>query len=162
MTQERIKPTGCCEIFDPKPWDGKTFEWKKKLFVVDKVWCFFYMPVNFGAVITRLMKKVNESGAKIVDGMCLSDHTSKWSMKIMVAVDKEVEELTNTSLSGKFVSKVYEGDFKETGKWCADFEGYLKSKKFKMKKMYMWYTTCPKCAKVYGKNYTVLVAKVEG
>ncbi len=26
--------------------------------------------------------------------------------------------------------------------------------------MYFFYTTCPKCAKVYGKNYTVLLAKV--
>jgi hypothetical protein len=25
--------------------------------------------------------------------------------------------------------------------------------------MYMWYTTCPKCAKVYGKNYVVILAK---
>lgn len=29
-----------------------------------------------------------------------------------------------------------------------------------MEKMYFFYTTCPKCAKVYGKNYTVLLAKV--
>ena len=27
-------------------------------------------------------------------------------------------------------------------------------------KIYVFYTTCPKCAKVYGKNYTVLLAKV--
>ncbi|MHC4509420.1 MAG: hydrolase [Planctomycetota bacterium] len=26
--------------------------------------------------------------------------------------------------------------------------------------MYFFYTTCPKCAKVYGKNYTVLLAKI--
>jgi len=25
----------------------------------------------------------------------------------------------------------------------------------------MWYTTCPKCAKVYGKNYVVTIAEVE-
>jgi hypothetical protein len=29
-----------------------------------------------------------------------------------------------------------------------------------MEKMYFFYTTCPKCAKVYGKNYTVLLAKI--
>ena len=26
-------------------------------------------------------------------------------------------------------------------------------------KLYFWYTTCPKCAKVYGKNYVVLLAE---
>jgi len=24
----------------------------------------------------------------------------------------------------------------------------------------MWYTTCPKCAKKYGKNYVVIIAEV--
>jgi len=26
--------------------------------------------------------------------------------------------------------------------------------------MYFFYTTCPKCAEFYGKNYTVILAKV--
>jgi len=29
----------------------------------------------------------------------------------------------------------------------------------KIEKMYMWYTTCPECAKKYGKNYIVKIAK---
>jgi hypothetical protein len=28
------------------------------------------------------------------------------------------------------------------------------------KKMYFYYTTCPKCAKKYGKNYVVLLAQI--
>jgi hypothetical protein len=28
------------------------------------------------------------------------------------------------------------------------------------KKMFMWYTTCPKCATFYGENYVVAVAEV--
>ena len=38
----------CCPKFNPEPWDGKTLEWKDKLFIKDKVFTFFYMPVNFG------------------------------------------------------------------------------------------------------------------
>jgi hypothetical protein len=64
-------------------------------------------------------------------------------------------------LSGKFLSKVYEGPFKNTGKWCKDFEKYAESKNSKIKKWYMWYTTCPKCAKKYGKNYVAVIAQVE-
>jgi hypothetical protein len=26
-------------------------------------------------------------------------------------------------------------------------------------RMYQWYTTCPKCAKKYGKNYVVIIAQ---
>ena len=39
-----------------------------------------------------------------------------------------------------------------TGKWCRDFESYAKEQNIS-KKMYMWYTPCPKCATKYGKNY---------
>lgn len=150
----------CCPRFDPKPWDGKILEWKKKKFIKGSVFCLFYMPINFGTVISRLMKKTEEAGAKSEDWMCLSDHTSKWKMNICVAVNKDVDGVENVELSGKFLTKAYEGDFKDTGKWCADFEEYLRTKKLKMEKLYMWYTTCPKCAKKWGKNYTVLVAKI--
>lgn len=150
----------CCPKFDPKPWDEKVFVWENKRFLKDKVFTLFYMPVNFGPVITKLMAKIEKAGAKAVDWLSLSDHTSKWNMDIYVAVDKEVPGAENITLSGKFLSKVYEGDFKETGKWCEDFKQFAKGKGLEIKKWYMWYTTCPKCAKKYGKNYTVIIGQV--
>ena len=81
-------------------------------------------------------------------------------MDIYLAVDKEMPGADNITLSGKFLSKVYEGDFKETGKWCKDFENYAKDKGYAIKKWYMWYTACPKCAKKYGKNYTVIIGQI--
>ena len=155
------KETGCCPKFNPEPWDGKVFEWQAKKFVKGKVFTLFYMPLNFGGVVRKLMAKIEAAGAKTQDWMGLSDHTSKWNMDLYLAVDKEVPGAENVNLSGKFFSKVYEGDFKETGKWCDDFSVQAKSRDMKIKKMYMWYTTCPKCAKVYGKNYTVIVGEVE-
>ena len=50
---------------------------------------------------------------------------------------------------------------KNTGKWCKDYENIAKSKGFKIIKMFMWYTTCPECAKKYGKNYVAIISKVE-
>jgi hypothetical protein len=150
----------CCPKFNPKPWDKKSFKWKNKLFIKDKVFTLFYMPINFGSVIKRLMNKIDDSNAKSVDWMGLSDHTSKWNMDFYLAVDKKVSGANNVAISGKFLSKVYEGSFKETGKWSKDFESYAKSKKLNVKKQYMWYTTCPKCAKKYGKNYVVIIGEV--
>jgi hypothetical protein len=40
-------------------------------------------------------------------------------------------------------------------------EQYAKTKEKKIKKMYFSYTTCPKCAKAYGKNYVVLFAQID-
>lgn len=151
----------CCPKFNPKPWDKKISVWKDKRFIKDKVFTIFYMPMNFGSVIKKLMKKIDSASAKCPDWMGLSDHTSKWNMDIYVAVDKEIPDADNVTLSGKFLTKVYEGPYKDAGKWCKDFEDYVKSKNLKIKKQYMWYTTCPKCAKKYGKNYVVIVGEVK-
>ena len=118
----------CCPPFDPEAWDGKTLEWEQKKFIKDKVFTIFYMPVNFGSVMKKLDAKVRQAGAAIPDWLCLSDHTSKWNMDLYLAVDKEIPNAENVALSGKFLCKVYEGPYKDTGKWCKDFETFAKSK----------------------------------
>ena len=151
----------CCPQFDPIPWDDNVFEWSNKKFIKDKVCTFFYIPINFGSVMKRLDSKIRKADANVLDWMCLSDHTSKWNMDVYIAIDKDIPDLENTTLSGKFYSIVYEGPFKDTGKWCKNFEEKAKEKGFSIKKWYMWYTTCPKCAKKYGKNYVVIVGQVD-
>ena len=149
----------CCPKFDPNLWDDKLFDWQDKKFIKAKIFTLFFMPINFGSVMKKLDKKISEAGGKIVDNLCLSDHTSKFNMDVYLCVDKEIPDCENVTLSGKFYSKVYEGDFKQTGEWCKDFEKSAGEKGLKIDKMYMWYTTCPKCAKKYGKNYVAVIAK---
>lgn len=150
----------CCPKFDPSPWDGKLFEWNQKRFIKDNVATFLHMPLNFGKVMKRLDEKVRNASATIPGQVCLSEHTSKWNMDVYLAVDKEIPDAENMTFSGKFLTKVYEGPFQDTGKWCKDFEQFASSKGVQISKWYMWYTTCPKCAEKYGKNYVVIVALV--
>jgi hypothetical protein len=150
----------CCPKFDPTPWDDKLLTWEKKRFIKEKVRTFFFMPLNFTAVMKRVITRLQETDTTMPEALCLSDHTSRWNMDIYVGVDKEVKGAENTQLSGNFYSKVYEGSFKETGNWCKDFEAQAKTKGLAVKHWYMWYTTCPKCAKKYGKNYVVIVGQV--
>lgn len=154
------KETGCCPRFNPEPWDGKIIEWQDIKFIKGKVFTVMHIPINFSSTITRLINKVSAVKATTLDNLCLSDHTSKWNMDIYLAVDKEIPGAENINLSGKFLSKVYEGDFKKTGKWCEDYKQYAKKQNLEIQKWYMWYTTCPKCAKIYGKNYTVIISEV--
>jgi hypothetical protein len=161
MTSQPKTSATCCPEFDPVPWDDKIFEWDNKKFIRDHVFTFFYMPVNFGKVMKRLNEKVTHAAATIPDWVCLSDHTSRWNMDLYLAVDKEIPGAENTTLSGKFYCKVYEGPYKDTGRWSNDFKSLAKSKGFSIKKWFMWYTTCPKCAKKYGKNYVVMVSQIE-
>ena len=151
----------CCPEFNPAPWDGRELVWEDRKFIKDKVCTLFYMPMNFGSVMKRVDEKVRKANATIQDGMWLSDHTSKWNMNLYLAVDKEVPGAENVALSGKFLCKVYEGDFSKTGKWTEEFKVYVQGRNQVIKKMYMWYTTCPKCAKKYGKNYVVIVGQVD-
>jgi hypothetical protein len=46
------------------------------------------------------------------------------------------------------------------GKWTKEMKGFVEAKGKSMKRIYFFYTTCPACAKYYGKNYTVILAKV--
>lgn len=161
MTQQSTPDSTCCPEFNPVPWDDKIFEWENRKFIRDKVCTLFYMPMNFAKVMKRLTEKVTNAGATMPDYLCLSDHTSQWNMDLYYAVDKEVPGAENTTISGKFYCKVYEGPFRDSKKWCKDFENVVKSKGIKTKKWFMWYTTCPKCAKKYGKNYTVILGQVE-
>ncbi len=152
----------CCPRFDPAPWDGKTFEWLEKKFITDRVRCLFNIPLNFGSVMKRLTRQVEKAGATNPDYLCLSDQTSKSQMDAYLAVDRDIPGADNTTLSGKFISKVYEGSFSKTGEWMKDFDTYLKRQGHpNVKKVYQWYTICPKCAKKYGQNYVVLIGRVE-
>jgi len=155
------KDENCCPEFVPEPWDDKIHEWNDKPFIKGQVFTLFYMPMNFGTVIKKLNTHIEKVGAQMPDWLCLSDHTSKWNMDIYLAVNKEIPNVDNVKLSGKMISKVYEGPFKDTGKWCKNFEAYTREKGIAVKKQYMWYTTCPKCAKKYGKNYVVIMGQVE-
>lgn len=151
----------CCPRFDPTPWNGKLFEWNNKRFIKDSVTTQFYMPLNFGEVIMGMNEKVQKSGAEMPDWLCLSDHTSESNMDIYLAVDKEVKDAENVTWNGKFLSKAYEGSFEKTAEWCMDFEEYAKGQGIGIKKLYMWYTTCPECAEKYGKNYVVIIGEVQ-
>jgi hypothetical protein len=150
----------CCPKFEPSPWDGKIFEWDNKKFIRDSVCTVFYMPLNFGKVMRRLNAKADNAGAVIPDWLCLSDHLSGWKMDLYLAVNKEVPDAENLTLSGKYFSKCYEGPFKDTGKWIADFKSDASKRGFETGKIYLWYTTCPKCAKKYGKNWAVVIGKI--
>jgi hypothetical protein len=161
MKKEIKTDETCCPPFNPTIWDNKVVEWDHKLFIKDSVKTFFYMPINFGSVMTRLMKKVEKSNTETSDYLCLSDHTSKWNMNIYLAVDKKVQDAHNVTLSGKYFCKVYEGPFSETDKWGKEYDAMLNLKGFSIEELYMWYTTCPKCAKKYGKNYVVFVGKIK-
>ena len=152
--------TGCCPKFNPEPWDEKEVTFQDKLFVKDRVTSLFHIPLNFGKVMVRNMEKIQAANAVAPEPVVLSDEKSLWGADVYIAVSKDVPGAEMTKISGTFLTKVFEGPYKDIREWIEEMKAYVESKAKEMKKMYFFYTTCPKCAQVYGKNYIVILAQV--
>jgi hypothetical protein len=152
--------TGCCPRFEPGPWDQKEITFKDKLFIKDHVTSFFHIPLNFGKVMVRNMERIAKAGALADKPLMLVDENSLWGADVYIAVAKDVPGSQMTRVSGTFLTKVFEGPYKNIRKWVKEMMDYVASKQKDFRKLYFFYTTCPKCAKFYGKNYTVLLAQV--
>ena len=159
-TQNEVNETGCCPRFNPAMWDEKEITWTEKLFVKDKVRSFLHIPLNFGQVMVRNMEKIQKAGATAKEIIVLSDEKSMWGSDVYIAVEKDFPGSGSVKISGTFLTKVFEGPYKDMGKCIKEMNSFVTSKGKPAKKTYLFYTTCPKCAKVYGKNYVVILAEV--
>lgn len=152
--------TGCCPRFNPKPWENKTITWKNKLFLKDKLRCFLHIPLGIDKAMMKNMDLMKAAGAKNPESIMLFDDKSLWSTDIYIAVDRDVPGAEMAHISGIFLSRVFEGPYQDAGKWAKEMTNYVKSKGKTLEKLYFSYTTCPSCAKAYGKNYVVIFAKI--
>ena len=158
--EEPVKSTGCCPPFDPTPWEEKEIIWNNKLFVTDHILSFYHMPLTLNGKVMKNIKLIVKAQAGVPDYLMLIDENSKWGADIYIEVSKDVPRAKMISMSSTFLTKVFEGPYKNIGIWAKEMDDYVKSKDKTMNKLYYFYTTCPKCAKAYGKNYVVLFAQV--
>jgi hypothetical protein len=155
--------TGCCARVDTGKWDEKVHTWHEKPFLRDHIRAFLHMPLNFGSVISRDHALVEEAGAYPADPIWLTDEVSPWGSDVYLAIDRpELAGAKVETLSGTFMTKVFEGPFRDAGKWADAMERYVVSRGAKLKKLYFFYATCPECAKRFGRNQVVLFAQVNG
>ena len=110
--------TGCCPRFNPEPWDEKEVSWVDKAFLQDRVWCLFWIPINMNSVMKRCMGKVQDADAADTQAVVLYECLSMWSANVYISVGRDVPEANMTRISGDFLTKVYEGPYKECGNWA--------------------------------------------
>ena len=154
------KAVECCARFDPAPWDGKELQWQNKRFVKDRVTSFLHIPLNFGAVMTRNVGRIEAAGARPETMVILSDENSLWGADVYIEVTRDIPGANMAAISGTFLSKVFEGPYKDVRKWIEEMKAFVQSRGKSLRKMYFFYTTCPKCARKYGKNYVVILAQI--
>ncbi len=150
----------CCPKFSPEPWDDKTITWENRRFVKDRVTSFLHIPLNFGAVMKRNVGAIEAANAKPETMIVLSDENSLWGADVYIEVTKDIPGANMATISGTFLSKVFEGPYRNMGKWIEEMKAFIQSKGKTLQKLYFFYTTCPKCAKKYGKNYVAILAQV--
>lgn len=157
---EMNKTEPCCPKFDPTPWDEKEIKWENKLFVKDRVMSCMHIPLNMKQKIMANIKLITAANAMPVDFMLMADENSLWGADIYLSAAKEVPGAKMSKISGTFLTKVFEGPYYNMPKWIKEMNEYVKNKGKTTNQLYFYYTTCPKCAKIYGKNYVVILAQI--
>lgn len=153
--------TGCCDLIKVQDWNEKTFILDDMRFAKASTKSFLYMPLDIGKVYTKVFNLINESDAVSPTGyLTLSKDESPWKAEHFFKVSKDVKGLEMVSLSGTFMTKVYDGTYKDIPKFIKDIKKYVSDNNKELLDIYSFYTLCPKCIKHYGHNYIILFAQI--
>jgi hypothetical protein len=155
-------PTNCCPRFNTEGWDEQKLHFQDKLFVKAETRNIFHIPINIGSVFPKTFAVIEKADAiDYNDIIVLSYDPSPWTGEHYFSVNKNVPGEKMTRMTGDYLTKVFEGPYKNAPQWEKEMKALVENKGKHVKKTYFFYTTCPKCAKFYGKNYVVAVSEIE-
>lgn len=149
-----------CIPLTSEEWNEKEFKWKNKPFFKAKYKEFMHMPLNYGKVLEQSKKKIEAAGG-ICGDFTLSGEESTFSSSLLIPLEELGSGLVIESLSGIFLTKLFEGNYSEVGRWAKEMTNYVRGKEREVKKLWFWHATCPKCAKELKKIQTVIFAEVK-
>lgn len=159
--------TGCCAIPNIEQWRDTVVNFDNVPFIRRHTLSLMYVPLNMSQVMTKLnedaapLQDNPETALDPQDALILSRDLSPFRAEHLYRVTKAVLGADNVTLNGEFASIVREGSFKEMGTWMKDMSAHVSTMGRQSSATYAFYTTCPKCAAHYGKNYVVLLAQLE-
>ena len=154
-------PTGCCPKFNPEGWDGRHLHFENKPFVRATTRSLLHVPINMDAVFTRVQTHIEDAGAQAPDWyLVLSRDLSASEAEHLFAVTGPVPDEEMTTLSGDFITRVFEGPYRQAKNWVHEMETAAIAAGHTAKRVFMFYTTCPKCARAYGTNYVIGIVEI--
>jgi hypothetical protein len=114
-----------------------------------------------GAVFTRVGGRLEDAGAyDPAEYITLSREISPWRAEHLFVATKGVPDEEMVRVSGDFLTRVFEGPYSQMGEWARTMAAAAEAEGKPGAEVWFYYPTCPKCAKVYGKNYVVGLAKL--
>ena len=156
----KAEPHCCCPKFDPSDWDDQEFHFRNKPFVKASTHSFLHIPLDMTAMFTRTWEAIKKAHAEDNEFVVLSDDSGMWHGEHYFAVSHDVPGEKNVKLNGDYITHVYEGPYRDVPDWVHDMKERVLRRGRRMGKLYFYYTTCPRCAKKYGKNYVVGIAEL--
>lgn len=154
-------PTGCCPRFHPEGWDGQVLHLRDMPMLRATTRSVMHVPIDMGRVFARVQRNIDKAGGFRPKGyLALSRDTSAFGAEHLIAVAGDVPGEEMTSLSGDFVTKVFEGPYRQAPRWHEAMVEEVRARGREPGNIWFFYTTCPKCAKAYGKNHVVGVAEL--
>jgi hypothetical protein len=162
-TYTEINETGCCAVPSINDWDKKVVHFDAVHFIRANTWSVFFAPMNMAKVMTSLQRSAEAAGAAVPPQreMTLSHDLSPWRAEHLYAVSEPVDGADNVVVSGDFASCVFEGAYSHAKQWRDETVAYAAELGRVPRDVYFFYTTCPKCAKAYRKNYVIVLASLE-
>jgi hypothetical protein len=155
-----LEPGCCCPKFDPALWDNLDLHFRDKPFVRAATVGIFHIPLNIRAVFTRTLNAIKAAGAGTSQFAILSDDSSLWRGEHYFAVSREVPGLSNVTLTGDYLTRVFTGPYSDAYIWVGEMREMVETAGYKMGKLYFFYTNCPKCAEKRGRNHVVGIAEL--
>jgi hypothetical protein len=156
-----VNTTGCCARFNPAGWDGQRLHFEEKRFVRATTRSLLHVPLDMGSVFTRVQGHLAAAGAEDPAQMLvLSRDPSAFSGEHLFAVTADVPDEEMTTLSGDFLTKTFEGPYSQVRNWHNLMQSAAREVGSEPGQVWFYYTTCPACAKAYGRNPVVGVVEL--
>ena len=129
FTDTRENSTGCCPRFKPAPWDGQELHFKDKPFVRAETRSAMHVPLNMGRVFSRVFDGIAPDGNFDPDNLIvLSRELSAWKAEHLFASDTPVQTEEMVTLTGDFITKVFEGPYRKAGQWYKDMQDLVRAR----------------------------------
>lgn len=158
---DSVNTTGCCPKFNPEGWDSQEVHFRDLPMLRAETRSVMHVPVNMGSVFTRVHTAIDRAHAMDYDHfLVLSRDLSAWGSEHLFAVNAPVPGEDMTTLSGDYVTRLFEGPYTDARHWHAELRAISAAHGKPEGKIWFFYTTCPKCAEAYGHNYVVGFAEV--
>jgi hypothetical protein len=154
--------TGCCAVPNVADWDRVTVEFDAQPFIRRHTRSVMHVPLDMSRVMTGLDTTARSAGVTMPPdrAMVLSRELSAWRAEQLYAVTAPVAGADNVTLDGRFASAAFEGPYGQSAAWVAEARDFARTQGEPGEETYVFYTTCPRCAKHYGRNDVIVLVPV--